>query len=58
VGPLDLAILLLLVGSPVAAVLLVARALSRRMCPRCGKLIARRRPGCPHCDLAFRAPRH
>jgi predicted amidophosphoribosyltransferase len=54
-GPLDLVILLIVVGLPVVAVLLVVRLVSRRSCPRCGKRVKRGQPDCPHCGLDFRS---
>jgi tRNA(Ile2) C34 agmatinyltransferase TiaS len=54
-GPVELLILLVIVGLPVLAVLLVVRALSNRSCPRCGKHVKRGRLDCPHCGFDFRS---
>jgi hypothetical protein len=54
-GPVELLILLIMIGLPVLAVLGVVRVLSRRSCPRCGKHVKRGRLDCSHCGFDFRS---
>lgn len=55
IGPLELLILLLMIGTPVLLiVLLVRRSNASRPCPQCGTRVKNGQTQCGACDYDFR----
>ena len=54
IGPLELLILLLMLGLPVLIIVLVVRGNDSRPCPQCAKRVRKGRLDCPHCGYDFR----
>jgi len=53
-GPLELLIILILLGLPVLAIVLIVRGNDSRPCPQCGKRVKKGRLDCAHCEYDFR----
>jgi len=53
-GPLELLIILIILGLPVLAIVLIVRGNESRPCPQCAKPVKKGRLECPHCEYDFR----
>lgn len=53
-GPLELLIILLMLGLPVLVIVLIVRGNDSRPCPQCRKRVKKSRLDCPHCEYDFR----
>ena len=53
-GPIELLIILLMLGLPALAIVLVVRNKDSRPCPQCAKRVKKGELDCPHCGYDFR----
>lgn len=53
-GPLELLIILIMLGLPVLIIVLIVRGNDSRPCPQCAKRVKTGRVDCPHCEYDFR----
>ena len=52
-GPLELLIILIMLGLPVLVIVLIVRGNDSRPCPQCAKRVKKGRLDCPHCEYDF-----